>query len=62
MPALNVISTVLGLVYNIMRLGRFFLTKIGVIKRNRKIRQDYKHIEDIVDDGDVDEINKILKP
>ena len=63
MPSgLSILSTLLGLVYNIMRLGRDFLSKINIVKRDRKIKKEYKRIEDIVEDGDVDEINKNLKP
>lgn len=59
---LSLLSTLLSLVYNIMRLGRDFFSKVRTIKRDRKIKKEYDRIEDIVEDGDVDEINKFFKP
>jgi len=58
----SLIAAALSSLYNILRLGRDFFARIDTWKRNRQIKKEYKHIDKIVDDGDIDEINKIFKP
>jgi hypothetical protein len=44
-----------------MRFGRDFFSSINIIKRNKKLKKQYKDVKKIVKDGDVDKINDIIK-
>lgn len=58
---ISVISSVLSLMYNVMRLGRDFLLRFDLYKRNKDIENRYKDGRKNVKDGNLKEINDIFK-
>lgn len=59
--SLSTISTILSLLYSVLRISRDFFMHIDIFKRNRRIKKDYKEGEKAVNEGDVDKINEIIK-
>ena len=55
------IASILGLVYNILRIGRQILSTIENFLRNRKTKEKYKEGHDAIENGDIDKINDMLK-
>ena len=58
--SLSVITVLMGLLVNALRLAKEFKTFFVTIARNRTIRKRYKDGQDAVKDGRVDDINDIL--
>lgn len=58
---LSSLSSVLGFIYHIMRLGREFFSKWETYKRTKKINNRYREGDKAVKDGNVDKINDIFK-
>ena len=55
------IASILGLVYNILRIGRQILSTRENFLRNRKTKEKYKEGHDVIENGDIDKINDMLK-
>lgn len=58
---ISVISSVLSLMYNVMRLGRDFLLRFDLYKRNKNIHNRYKQGRRHVENGNIREINDIFE-
>lgn len=54
-------TSVLSLIYNILRIGRNLFSALNIFRRNRQIKKRYEESHDAVENGDVDKINDMLK-
>jgi hypothetical protein len=57
----SLIVNILSLLNSVLRISKDLFFKIFILKRNKKIKDRYKQIENIVENGDVDEINKTIR-
>lgn len=57
---LTLLSTILGFIYNILKIGRKVSIYIDTFLRNHNIRKKYKEGHNAVEDGDVKKINDII--
>lgn len=53
--------TVLGLLTNLVKGLVYIAKKISDFKYFRRVKKEYKKGTDVVEEGNIDEINKILK-
>lgn len=58
---ISFVSSILNVLYNIMKLGNDLLLKYELYKRNKNTKDRYKEGRKIVRDGNVDKINDIFK-
>lgn len=55
------LAPILGLIYQILNLGRIFLKRLSDWKRNKKVKDKYEKGSDAAKDGNLDELNDIFK-
>ena len=54
------IPSILGLIYNILRIGRQILSKLDDFIRNRNIKKRYGENHDNVENGDIDNSESVV--
>jgi hypothetical protein len=57
----SAISIILSLLYSVLRISKDFMIRMDIFKRNKKIRDKYKQGEKAVKNGNVKEINDIIR-
>lgn len=58
---ITAITTILSLLYSVIRFGRDTASRFNIFKKNREIKKEYQQGREAVKDGDVEKINDIIR-
>lgn len=58
---ITAITTILSLLYSVIRFSRDTVSRFNIFKKNREIKQEYQQGREAVQDGDVEKINDIIR-
>lgn len=57
----SAISTILSLLYSVIRFSRDTISRFNIFKKHREIKKEYEQGKEAVQDGNVKEINDIIR-